>query len=72
MRVWIDAAWYHEFAGCVDFLVRFDHQILADEGYCGAVDEDVGVIVVDCGDDTSVLDQNTHFRAPPAFDRPRF
>ena len=47
-------------------LVGFDRDVLADHGDLRAVDEDVGAIVIDRGNDTAVFDQYAHFVLPVA------
>jgi hypothetical protein len=46
--------------------VCIDDEIFADQRHRRAVDENVGLVVVDGSHDASILDQNGHFYGPSA------
>ena len=60
MRVRIDSAGDDQTSFCVDCLVGFDVDLLADHGHFAVFDEDVGVVIVDGGDDAAVGDDRFH------------
>ena len=68
--VGIDPARDDEPSRCVDHGIGVDHQVAADQGHGFVADEDVGMVVVDRGDDSSVLDQHAHCLYPALERRP--
>ncbi len=60
MRVRIDAAGNHEFAGGVDSLVHLHLQARADDGDALVFDQNVGFVIIDRGHNTAVLDKSFH------------
>jgi hypothetical protein len=68
----IDPARDNQLSGGVDELIGLDRQISTYQSNRRAADEDIGMIIVDRGDNAAILDQNTHYSAPGMFDRSLF
>ena len=60
MGVGIDPARDDESSRRIDDGIGVDHQVAADQGDGLVTDEEVGTVVVDRGDDSSILDQHAH------------
>src|ERR1700731_4343082 len=61
----IDAPWDHQLSRGVEGFIGFDDEILPDQSDTGAVNENVGVVVIDRGHNSTVLNQDAH-GAPPS------
>ena len=62
MRMGINAAWNNEAIACIDYLRRFNIQILADHRNLFVFDVDIGVVVIHRRDDPAILDEYAHDR----------
>ena len=60
VRVGVDAAGDDQPAFGVDDFVRVGGDRFGDHGDLPVLDQDVGVVVVDCGDNPAVLDDGAH------------
>src|SRR2546430_715450 len=64
VRVRIDAAGDDQFSFGVNFLVRFDVEMVTDHSDLAVFDENVGVVIIDSGDHPTVADQRLHLLSP--------